>query len=360
MAVSRTPAHAPAARPRIGRRAAAGGIARPYLSRAADRPLHHPRHPVRRRLGRLRRGLGAHRPAGAHAGRGRDHRQLHRHPQRGCDRRAAGERFHRQGAARGSAGRPGHFLSHPLRGSVHRRPSWASRRSAISAPRRATARSVSFVWSGDTAGQGWGIDEARGGMRTYATMLRNRPDFFIHSGDSIYADCPIPRGAEAAERRDLAQPRHRGEIAGRRRRSPSFAATTNTICSTPTCARFNAEVPIFAQWDDHEVTNDWWPGQIAPPTTPTRNALAAGGARRAAPSANSCRCGRRWRRPAASIARSPTARCSTCSCSTCAATAGRTATARRRRYGPARQLLGPAQTRLAQARADGARARPGR
>src|SRR5215470_4875305 len=34
-------------------------------------------------------------------------------------------------------------------------------------------RSISFIWSGDTAGQGWGIDEARGGMRTYATMLRN-------------------------------------------------------------------------------------------------------------------------------------------------------------------------------------------
>src|SRR5262249_51957656 len=52
-------------------------------------------------------------------------------------------------------------------------------------------RSISFVWSADTAGQGWGIDEARGGMRTYATMLRNRPDFFIHSGDTIYADVPI-------------------------------------------------------------------------------------------------------------------------------------------------------------------------
>src|SRR5947207_11989835 len=37
-------------------------------------------------------------------------------------------------------------------------------------------RSVSFVWSGDTAA--WGIDEARGGMRTYSTMLRSRPDFF--------------------------------------------------------------------------------------------------------------------------------------------------------------------------------------
>src|SRR5262245_60995455 len=56
----------------------------------------------------------------------------------------------------------------------------------------ADRRSVSFVWSGDTAGQGWGIDEARGGMRTYATMLRNRPDFFIHNGDTIYADGPIP------------------------------------------------------------------------------------------------------------------------------------------------------------------------
>ena len=24
---------------------------------------------------------------------------------------------------------------------------------------------------------------------------------------------------------------------------------------------FNAEVPMFAQWDDHEVTNNWWPGE---------------------------------------------------------------------------------------------------
>src|SRR6202163_948744 len=56
----------------------------------------------------------------------------------------------------------------------------------------ADRRSISFVWSGDTAGQGWGIDLSRGGMRTYRTMLDNRPDFFIHSGDHIYADCPIP------------------------------------------------------------------------------------------------------------------------------------------------------------------------
>jgi alkaline phosphatase D len=25
---------------------------------------------------------------------------------------------------------------------------------------------------------------------------------------------------------------------------------------------FNAEVPILSQWDDHEVTNNWWPGEL--------------------------------------------------------------------------------------------------
>ena len=24
---------------------------------------------------------------------------------------------------------------------------------------------------------------------------------------------------------------------------------------------FNAEVPIFAQWDNHEVMEEWWPGE---------------------------------------------------------------------------------------------------
>ncbi|MCU1517352.1 MAG: alkaline phosphatase, partial [Pseudarthrobacter sp.] len=49
----------------------------------------------------------------------------------------------------------------------------------------------SFVWTGDTAGQGWGINEEIGGMRGYRAMHQTRPDFFIHSGDTIYADGPI-------------------------------------------------------------------------------------------------------------------------------------------------------------------------
>ena len=88
---------------------------------------------------------------------------------------------------------------------------------------------------------------------------------------------------------------------------------------------FNAAVPTFAQWDDHEVMETWWPDEPLPlKPLGEKNTLALCRARRAAPSTNSCRCARPWPSPAASIAKSPTARCSTCSCSTCAAIAART------------------------------------
>jgi alkaline phosphatase D len=124
----------------------------------------------------------------------------------------------------------------------------------------ADRRSVSFVWSGDTAGQGWGIDEARGGMRTYATMLRNRPDFFIHNGDNIYADGPIvaeqkmPNGQiwKNVVTEDKAKP---AETLAEFRGNYKYNLTDKNVLA------FNAEVPIFSQWDDHEVTNNWWPGE---------------------------------------------------------------------------------------------------
>jgi alkaline phosphatase D len=121
-------------------------------------------------------------------------------------------------------------------------------------------RSVSFVWSGDTAGQGWGIDVARGGMRTFATMRANRPDFFIHCGDSIYADCPIPteqslpgggvwRNIVTEEKSKVA------ETLSEFRGNYKYNLIDHNVRA------FNADVPIFAQWDDHEVTDDWCPGE---------------------------------------------------------------------------------------------------
>jgi alkaline phosphatase D len=57
----------------------------------------------------------------------------------------------------------------------------------------ARSESVRFVWSGDVVGQGWGIDRDRGGMRIFRAMAERDPDFFLHSGDTIYADGPSPR-----------------------------------------------------------------------------------------------------------------------------------------------------------------------
>ena len=52
-------------------------------------------------------------------------------------------------------------------------------------------RDVTFVWSGDTVGQGWGINQAWGGLRLYEVMRGLEPDFFVNSGDMIYADGPL-------------------------------------------------------------------------------------------------------------------------------------------------------------------------
>ncbi len=98
-------------------------------------------------------------------------------------------------------------------------------------------RSISFLWSGDTMGQGWGIDKAHGGMRTYAIMRRNRPDFFIHCGDNIYADCPI-----AAEKKNFPTARFGAASSLRRsrsrpKRSLNIAEIINTICWTIISAR---------------------------------------------------------------------------------------------------------------------------
>jgi alkaline phosphatase D len=119
-------------------------------------------------------------------------------------------------------------------------------------------RSLSFVWSDDTAGQGWGIDRSRGGMRTYATMLGNRPDFFIHSGDSIYADCPVPSELKlpGGETWRNIVTQEKSVVA---HSLAEFRGNYKYNLLDQNVRAFNAQVSILAQWDDHEVTNDWSP-----------------------------------------------------------------------------------------------------
>jgi alkaline phosphatase D len=201
----------------------------------------------------------------------------------------------------------------------------------------ADRRSISFVWSGDTAGQGWGIDEARGGMRTYATMQRNRPDFFIHSGDTIYADGPI-----AAEVK-LPNGGVWKNIVTEEKSKPAetlveFRGNYKYNLLDKNLLAFNAEVPMFSQWDDHEVTNNWWPGEPLTRAEHQRkkytekNVLIMARAPRAFHEYMPLRTSIVER--AASIARFPMDRCSTSSCSTCGAIVVRTAKAERRPTAP--------------------------
>lgn len=118
-------------------------------------------------------------------------------------------------------------------------------------------RGVRFGWSGDTAGQGWGIDDE--GMRTYSTIAAHRPDFFIHSGDTIYADNPIPdeialRGGGVWKNRVVTDEKR--EVA---RTLDEFRGQWKYNLLDRNVRDFNAVCPVFYQWDDHEVLNNWSP-----------------------------------------------------------------------------------------------------
>ena len=86
-------------------------------------------------------------------------------------------------------------------------------------------------------------------MRTYATM-RKTTGRFSFTQRHIYADGAIV-ASKASQRRDLEEFHCRQS---RRRRWPSSAAT-NLIYDANVRA-FNAEVPVFSQWDDHG--SQWW------------------------------------------------------------------------------------------------------
>ncbi|MFJ3835998.1 alkaline phosphatase D family protein [Streptomyces sp. NPDC090054] len=138
--------------------------------------------------------------------------------------------------------------SEPVRGSFRTTP--VSRR-----------HDVRFVWSGDLAGQGWGINPDIGGYRVFEEMRLRDPDFFLFSGDAIYADGPI----------QAAVPLPDGRI-WRNVTTEEKAKVAETLAEFRGNFRYNlldqnlrefyGQVPVVAQWDDHEVRNNWYPGQL--------------------------------------------------------------------------------------------------
>ncbi|EJK73971.1 hypothetical protein THAOC_04383 [Thalassiosira oceanica] len=144
------------------------------------------------------------------------------------------------------------------------------------APGPDDATAVSFVWCADLAGQGYGRNPdfeimhtdgtaMKGGYVVFETMAKLSPDFALFQGDMIYADNSIAPFKNVTNGRG-------GELLGTWVNNPSkdFIAVTldefrdnwKYNFGDEKMQKFLSETPVFVQWDDHEVTNNWWPTEV--------------------------------------------------------------------------------------------------
>jgi alkaline phosphatase D len=144
-------------------------------------------------------------------------------------------------------------------------------------------RDVTVVWTADTVGQGWGIDAAMGGMRLYETMRTAGADVFIHTGDTVYADAPLPAEVKLDDGRlwrNLVTP-EKSKVA---ETLAEFRGNHRYNLLDENVRRFNASLSQFVIWDDHEVLNNWYPTEVLTGDSPYSErsvALLAARAKRA-------------------------------------------------------------------------------
>jgi len=129
------------------------------------------------------------------------------------------------------------------------------------APARDSSNSVALIWSGDLAGQRYcrrpGI-----GFRIFTSMKDFRPDFFVANGDMIYADndCPA-QGIEPGWENVPDTFKGIGDPSLDWENPAELMAVFNAHWrynrADPPFQAFLASVPMYVQWDDHEVINDF-------------------------------------------------------------------------------------------------------
>jgi alkaline phosphatase D len=133
------------------------------------------------------------------------------------------------------------------------------------APSPDSAATVRFVVGGDLGGHGFCREETAG-YAFFERMRDLRPDFFIANGDMIYADSDCPQARPDGARNipgdfpRIDDPAVDWTDAARVREI--YLAHWRYNRADPTFQRFLLEVPIYSQWDDHEVINDFgatWP-----------------------------------------------------------------------------------------------------
>jgi alkaline phosphatase D len=121
----------------------------------------------------------------------------------------------------------------------------------------AGGRDVTLAWSADTVGQGWGINEAFGGLKLYDTMRQVEPDLFVHCGDTIYADQPLVPEVpldDGTVWRNVVTPAKQ-KVA---ETIDEFRGNYQYNLLDAHMRRFNAEVGQTVIWDDHELRDNWY------------------------------------------------------------------------------------------------------
>lgn len=146
--------------------------------------------------------------------------------------------------------------------------------SFVTAPSSDDEETIRFVWAADLAGQGYGRNPEfkipsvltgrvlSGGYVVFETMKELNPHFALFQGDMIYADGPIPPVKVTPVGNWTNNP------------SKDFDAVTldefrynwKYNFGDEKMQKFLSDTPVFVQWDDHEVTNNWYPGEIMGPS----------------------------------------------------------------------------------------------
>lgn len=132
----------------------------------------------------------------------------------------------------------------------------------------ATPAATSFAWSGDTCGQGYGMNPDAGGLVGYGAVADLAPEIFIHCGDNIYSDEPITdtvREPDGTVWRNLVTE----EVARPAQTLDEYRGRYRYVLLDESVRRLHSRVPVISQWDDHETTNNWYPGEILNDDTTT-------------------------------------------------------------------------------------------
>lgn len=159
-------------------------------------------------------------------------------------------------------------------------------------------------------------------MRGYEAMRLREPDFFLHSGDTIYADGPILAEQiveDGKPWRNIVTP-DKSKVAAT---LDEYRGNYRYNLLDENVLRADAQVPQIWQWDDTRSSTTGQRRRISLRTraTPPRTSCSWSLVRRRR-SRSMRRCARSATKSASvSTARSHLGRCSMCSSSTCVATA---------------------------------------